>query len=256
MTTIRKEPEGLIGRKLGMTQVFSESGEAVPVTVVELGPCVILDVLSATENGYSAVKFGFAPKNPARVNKPEMGNFNKAGKGAFQFVKEMRCDVDKLGWNMLGEQIAVDDVFATDDLVDVTGTSKGRGFAGVFKKFGMKGQPASRGTHEVKRHGGAIGNRKTPGRVFKNKKMPGHLGNSRVTLQNLKVIGLNAEEGLLMIKGCVPGPKGGFVEVRRAMKSYAGAIERTPKSVQKIAEQNAEQAADNAEASQAESTEN
>ncbi len=230
MTTKRIFPEGLIGRKLGMTQVFDEEGAIVPVTILEMGPNVILEVLNSERNGYNAVQLGFAPKKAQRVSKPEMGQFNKAGKGAFYCVREMRCDVETLGWNALGQELNVDDVFIDNEFVDVTGTSLGRGFAGVFKRHHMKGQPMTRGTHEVRRHTGSIGMRKTPGRVFKNQRMPGHMGNARVTIQNLKVFSVRPEEGLILVRGNVPGPKGCFVEVRKSIKSFKGTVKRAPKT--------------------------
>lgn len=226
METKKIFPEGLIGKKLGMTQVFTESGNAVPVTVLELGPCTILDIRKNDTDGYSAVQFGFNPKKSQRVNKPEMGHFAKAGKGAFYFVKEVRCDAETLGWTKVGQQVSAADVFEAGDKVDVSATSIGKGFAGVVKKFRVAGQPSTRGTHENRRHIGAIGCRKTPGRVMKNKKMPGQLGNSRVTVQNLKIVAVRPEDNVLLVKGCIPGAKGAYVEVRKAMKSYTGPVKR------------------------------
>ena len=228
METKKIFPEGLIGRKIGMTQVFAENGDAIPVTVLELGPCTILDIRKSDSDGYSAVQFGFCPKKTHRVSKPEMGHFAKSGKGAFYFVKEVRCDVEKLGWTQLGMQISPVDVFEAGELVDVSGKSIGRGFSGVVKKFKVKGQPSTRGTHEVRRHIGSIGCRKTPARVFKNKKMPGHYGNENVTVQNLKVIAVRPEENVILVRGCIPGAKGTFISVKKAVKSYTGPVSRVP----------------------------
>jgi large subunit ribosomal protein L3 len=214
-------PEGLLGKKLGMTQMFAENGVCVPVTVIQLGPCYITDIRDRDTHGYSAVQLGFEPKKPQRVNKPETGHFGRSGKGSFYHVKEIRCSCAKsLGWTDLGKELRVEDVFTDGELVDVTGFSIGRGFAGVVKRYGVRGQPATRGTHEHRRNIGSIGNCKSPGRVFKNRKMPGHMGNARVTIQNLKVMRVKGEDNLLLVKGCVPGYKGALVTVRKAVKGY------------------------------------
>lgn len=223
MSTKRLHPEGLLGRKLGMTQVFTQDGQCVPVTAIEVGPCYILDVKTPSRDGYGAVQLGFGPKKMQRVNKPEMGHFARAGKGAFYHVKEMRCDVDSLGWTNLGQELKVSDVFAEGSFVDVSGVSIGRGFSGVFRKFGVRGQPSTRGTHEYRRHIGSIGNRKFPGRVFKNKKMPGQLGTENVTIQNLVIVGVQPEQNVLLVKGGIPGSRGGLVVIRKAIKSYDSA---------------------------------
>jgi large subunit ribosomal protein L3 len=219
MSTDTLHPEGLLGKKLGMTQVFTKDGECVPVTVIEAGPCYILELKEEDKHGYSGVQLGFGPKKPQRVNKPEMGHFSKAGKGAFYHVKEIRCNAKELGWVSLGQEVRVGDLFKDGELVDVSGVSIGRGFAGVVKRFGVKGQPMTRGTHEVRRHIGAIGCRKFPGRVFKNKKMPGHMGAENVTVQNLQIVGVQPEKNLILVKGGIPGSKGGLVLIKRAIKS-------------------------------------
>ena len=213
-------PEGLLGKKLGMTQVFAEDGRAIPVTVIHVGPCYVLGVRSKEKNGYQGVQLGFDPKKSSRCNKAEMGHFSKAEKGAFYHVKEIRCDNSALGWTSLGQELKVAEVFKAGECVDVTGNSIGRGFAGVVKRFKVKGQPATRGTHEYFRHIGSIGCRKTPGRVFKNKSMPGHMGNEVVTVQNLEVVAVNAEENLLLVKGGTPGAKNAILVIRKAIKSY------------------------------------
>lgn len=225
MSSNKQYPEGLLGKKLGMTQFIDEEGNSVPVTVVQVGPCYVLGVRSKEKNGYSGVQLGFEPKKVQRVNKPQMGNFSKAGKGAFYHVNEIRCNVEQLGWTDLGKELTVGDVFKDGELVDVTGTSIGRGFAGVVKKFRVSGQPATRGTHEYRRNIGSIGCRKSPGRVFKNRKMPGQYGNSRVTVQNLKVVAVRSEDNVLLVRGGIPGSKGGLVTVRKAVKSYTPAAE-------------------------------
>lgn len=220
MSQEKLHPEGLLGKKLGMTQVFAKDGECVPVTVIELGPCYVLDVKNKDKHGYAAVQLGFEPKKQQRVNKPEIGHFAKAGKGAFYHVKEVRCDAEALGWTTLGQELKVGDVFADGELVDVSGVSIGRGFAGVVKRYKIGGQPATRGTHEYRRHIGSIGCRKFPGRVHKGKRMPGHLGNANVTAQNLEVVGIRPEQNIILVKGGVPGAKGTLVVIRKAIKSY------------------------------------
>ncbi len=220
MSSKKLYPEGLLGKKLGMTHVVDEEGRCIPVTVVQVGPCYVLGVRDLEKNGYSAVQLGFEPKKAQRVSKPEMGNFAAAGKGAFYHVNEIRCEAEQLGWNSLGKELRVGDVFKDGEFVDVTGISIGRGFAGVVKRFRVKGQPATRGTHEYRRNIGSVGCRKTPGRIFKNYKMPGHMGNERVTVQNLKVIAVRAEDNVLLVRGGIPGSKGGLVTIRKAVKSY------------------------------------
>jgi large subunit ribosomal protein L3 len=221
MTTQRVHPEGLLGIKIGMTQVFTPEGESVAATVIKAGPCYVLDVLANEKHGYEGVQLGFGPKNQARVNKADAGRFAKAGRGCFEYVKEIRCKAEELGWGTVGKEITVADLFNDGDVVDVSGTAVGKGFQGVVRRFKVKGQPATRGTHEYRRHIGSIGCRKFPGRVFKNKKMPGRMGNQAVTLQNIRVIGVNPQENLLIVKGGIPGGKGALVVIRKARK-HAG----------------------------------
>lgn len=218
-------PEGLLGRKVGMTQVFTAGGERVPVTIIQTGPCFVLDVKSKDRHGYSAVQLGFGPKKPQRATKAARGHFARTGAGAFYHVKEIRCDVDNLAasngaWNTPGKELTVADVFEQGQHVDVSGVTKGRGFSGVVRKWSVGGFPATRGTHEYRRHIGAIGCRKFPGHVFKNKHMPGHYGNDKMTVQNLEVVGVRPEDNLLLVRGGVPGPKGSLVVIRKAVKSY------------------------------------
>lgn len=224
MKTLKTYPQGLLGKKVGMTQVFDKDGNLVPVTVLEMGPCTVLAVKDAAKHGYSAVQLGFGEKKAARCDKAMNGHFSKAGKGAFQHVKEVRCDVEKLGWNAVGKELKVADVFSNVEMVDVSGVTKGRGFAGVVKKFGMKGQPATRGTHEYRRHVGAVGCRKWPHHIFKNKRMPGHLGNENRTVHNLAVVEVRADDNLLLVRGGVPGPNGGLVLVKLAIKNIFPAV--------------------------------
>jgi large subunit ribosomal protein L3 len=219
MSAQKLHPEGLLGKKVGMTQVFTEQGECVPVTVIQAGPCYVLDVRNQTSHGYQSVQLGFEPKKMQRVDKALTGHFAKSGAGAFYHVKEIKCDVDALGWNAPGKEIRPGDVFKTGEKVDISGVSIGKGFAGVVKRYGVKGQPMTRGTHEVRRHIGAIGCRKFPGRVFKNKRMPGRMGNETVTIQNLEVIGVT-DENILLVRGGIPGARGSFVVIRKARKGY------------------------------------
>ena len=207
---------GLIGKKIGMTQVFGADGSVVPVTVIQTGPCVVVQKREIERDGYKALQFGFGSKKSQRVNKPEQGHLVKAGKGAFQVLREFR--LDDVAQYELGQEIKVSDLFKVGDRVDVSGTSKGRGFAGVIKRWGFSGFPASHGTHEYFRHGGAIGNRSYPGRVFKGKRMAGHWGNERISVQNLEVVGVRAEENLLLVKGAVPGARRGVLLIRRSVK--------------------------------------
>lgn len=223
MSSERKYPVGLLGKKVGMTQLFMEDGQCVPVTAIEVGPCYVLQVKSSEKEGYGAVQLGFQPKKAQRVDKAAMGHFSKVGKGAFYHVKEIRCDIEELGWNEVGKELTVSDVFADGDFVDVSGVSKGKGFEGVVRRFRVSGQPGSRGTHEKFRNIGSIGCRKFPGRVWKNQKMPGHMGSRRVTTQNLKVVGVRPEQNVLLIRGGIPGSKGGLVFIRQAQKKKSQA---------------------------------
>ena len=202
-----------------MTQVFTKDGECVPVTAIQVGPCYIVDIRNNDNHGYTAVQLGFEPKKMQRVSRPEAGHFARAGKGAFYHVQEVRCNAEQLGWSTLGQELKAQDVFTEGAMVDVSGVSRGRGFAGVFKRFGVKGQPSTRGTHESRRNIGSIGNRKSPSRVFKNKKMPGHMGDENVTVQNLEVVSVRPEENVVLVRGGIPGAKGGLVVVRKAMKA-------------------------------------
>lgn len=223
MSSKKLYPEGLVGKKLGMTQVFGAGGEMIPVTVIQTGPCSVTEVRDAEKFGYSAVQVGFEEKKQQRVNKPMAGHFKSAGAGAFKTIKELRFDKLRPEWATLGAQIKAGEIFQEGEYVDITGTTKGKGFAGVVRRYRMKGQPATRGTHETRRNVGSVGCRKTPGRIFKNKRMPGHMGNVNVTVQNLQIVSLRTEDNLLLVKGAVPGPKGGIVVVKRAIKGYEAA---------------------------------
>ncbi len=203
---------GLIGRKLGMTQIFTVEGIRTPVTVLQVGPCTVVQKKVPERDGYAAVQMGFGEKKPQRATKPERGHCARSGKGPFLVLKEFRG----VGGYEVGQEVAAADLFAPGDLVHVTGKSKGRGFAGVMKRHGMAGFPASHGTHEYFRHGGSIGCRSFPGKIFKGKRMAGHYGNSRVTVQRLRVVDVKPEEHLLLVKGAVPGARGEVVLVYKA----------------------------------------
>src|SRR3954471_11463546 len=206
---------GLLGEKLGMTQVFDENNRLVPVTVVKAGPCVVTQVRTPEGDGYSAVQLGFGEVDPRKVNKPDGGHFRKAGVTPRRHVAELRTD-DAASYEV-GQELTAD-IFAEGSLVDVVGTSKGKGTAGVMKRHGFKGLSSSHGTQRKHRSPGSIGACATPARVFKGLKMAGRMGNVRTTTQNLSVHAIDAEAGLILIKGAVPGPKGGLVFVRTPSK--------------------------------------
>ncbi|WP_026414301.1 50S ribosomal protein L3 [Actinomadura oligospora] len=212
MSTQRK---GVLGEKLGMTQVFDDEGRIVPVTVVQAGPCVVTQLKDQEKDGYTAVQIGFGQIDPRKVNKPRTGHFEKAGVTPRRYLVELR--VDDAAEYELGQEITAS-VFEAGQKIDVTGTSKGKGTAGVMKRHGFKGLGASHGTQRKHRSPGSIGGCATPGRVFKGLRMAGRHGNARTTVQNLTVHAIDAEKGLLLIKGAVPGPNGGVVLVRDAVK--------------------------------------
>jgi large subunit ribosomal protein L3 len=209
---------GLLGKKLGMTQIFDEHGNAVPVTVIETGPCKVVQKKITDKEGYNALQIGFDEVQKAnRINKPLMGHFNKGSIAPLRLLREFRVTAEEIEGNDVGSEITVD-IFEPGEFVDVTGTSKGKGFAGVIKRHGFKGQPASRGTHEYFRHGGSIGQNMTPGRTYKGRKMPGHMGAKRVTVQNLKIVDVRGDTNILLVEGAIPGPTNGYVMVRKAVK--------------------------------------
>jgi len=207
--------KGLLGEKLGMTQVWDENNRVVPVTVVKAGPNVVTQVRTQDTDGYDAVQLAFGATNPRKVTKPEQGHFAKAGVTPRRNVAELRT-LDASEYT-LGQELTAE-VFEAGQVVDVTGTSRGKGFAGTMKRHGFAGVGASHGSHRNHRKPGAIGGAATPGRVFKGVKMSGRMGNERVTTQNITVHAVDAEKGLLLLKGAVPGAKGGLVFVRTAAK--------------------------------------
>jgi large subunit ribosomal protein L3 len=214
---------GLLGRKVGMTHIFTPAGDCVPVTVLEMGPCTVIRRKTSDKDGYDAVVLGFVEvpeKKEKRLTKAEVGVFKKAGTPVFRHLKEVRPrDPKALGELKTGDVLKVDQVFKLEQRVDVTGISKGRGFAGVFKRWGMKGAARDSSTaHEHHRHPGAIGQRKTPGKVWKGKHLPGQFGNETITIQSLIVAGIEAEGNLLLVKGAVPGHPDALVFVDTASK--------------------------------------
>ncbi len=214
------ESTGLVGRKLGMTQIYDNEGLVLPVTVVEVPDNVVLAVKSNDgADGYSALQVGIDPQKSSRLTKAELGNFSKAGVEPKRHVQELRVPEAFASKYEAGKVVAIGDVFKEGSTVDVTGTSKGRGFAGVMKKYNFAGFIRSHGTHEFFRHGGSIGTRLTPGHVMKGKKMPGHMGAAQVTVQNQDLVKVDADRNLLYVRGGIPGPNGGYVLVRNAVKA-------------------------------------
>jgi large subunit ribosomal protein L3 len=214
---------GLLAKKVGMTQIFTPEGDCVPVTVLEAGPCTVVRRKTADKDGYDAVVLGWGvvdEKHARRLTKPEVGVFKKAGTPIFRHLKEVRVgDAKLLAELKAGDVLTVDKVFKQNQRIDVSGVTKGRGFTGVVKKWGMKGAARDASTsHEHHRHVGAIGQRKTPGKVWKGKHLPGHYGTDKVTVQNLTIVGIEADKNLLLVSGAVPGHADGLLFVNTAVK--------------------------------------
>ena len=208
--------KGIIGKKIGMTQIFDENGKVVPVTVVEAGPCVVSQKKTVENDGYAAVQIGFGDLKAHKVKKPMAGHFAKANVAPKRTLREFRFD-DIDAYNV-GDLVKAD-VFAAGDKVDVTGTSTGKGYAGVIKRWNFQRLKDSHGSGPVARHGGSIGSCSDPSRVYPGKKMAGHLGSERVTVQNLQVVKVDAENNLIAIKGAIPGPNGGTVVIHDTVKA-------------------------------------
>jgi large subunit ribosomal protein L3 len=204
--------KGILGKKVGMTQIFDDTGEAIPVTVIEAGPCYVTQIKSEKRDGYEAIQLGFGEAK--RLNKPQRGHLPK-GVPDLRYSREL--NVDDISAYELGQKIDAS-LFAVGDLVDVTGISKGKGFAGAMKRHGFGGGPITHGQSDRARAPGSIGSTSTPGRVFKGMRMAGHMGHERVTVQNLQVILVDPERNLLAVKGAVPGARGGLVTVKSAVK--------------------------------------
>jgi large subunit ribosomal protein L3 len=207
--------KGIIGRKIGMTQLFDDNGNVVPVTVIEAGPCTVVQKKTVETDGYNAVQLGFEDIADKKLTKPEKGHFEKAGVAPKRYLREFRFEnIDSLNV----KDIIKADVFAAGDRVDVVGTSKGKGFAGVIKRWNHHRLKMTHGVGPVHREVGSMGPSTTPGKVPKGKKMAGHLGNERVTIQNLDVVKVDAENNLIALKGAIPGPKGGIVCITDSVK--------------------------------------
>lgn len=208
---------GLLGKKIGSTQIFREDGTFVYVTVIEAGPCKVIQKKTQEKDQYTAVQVGFDPKKESRVSKPLLGHFKKNKVAPMRVLHEFRLTEEELGKIEDGAEIKTD-IFEIGKHVDVSGTSKGRGFAGVMKRHNFAGTPAGHGTHEFFRHGGSIGQSSQPGRVFKGQKMPGRYGNAKITMQSLEVVDIIADKNLILVNGAVPGPNGGDVVIQKAVK--------------------------------------
>ncbi|GEM48636.1 50S ribosomal protein L3 [Deinococcus cellulosilyticus] len=202
--------KGILGTKVGMTQVW-KGDKVVPVTVVLAGPCQIVQRKTAATDGYNAIQVGYGEQKESRLNKPALGHLKKNGASAVRYLREFR------DFNFDGDVLKAD-LFEQGEIVDVTGTSKGRGTQGVMRRWGFKGGPASHGSKKWHRRPGSIGQRKTPGRVYKGKRMAGHWGVERITVQNLEIIEVRPDENLILVKGGIPGPNGGLVILKAAAK--------------------------------------
>ncbi len=208
--------KGIIGKKIGMTQIFDESGKVIPVTVVEAGPCVVVQKKTVENDGYAAVQLGFGDEKATRVNKPIKGHFDKADAAYKKNLKEFRledCESVNVG------DIFKADTFAPGDMVDVSGTSKGKGFQGTIKRHNNSRLKETHGSGPVHRHAGSMGACSSPSRIFKGKGMPGQMGNEKVTVQNLEIVKVDAENNLIALKGAIPGPKGGIVSIVDSVKA-------------------------------------
>jgi large subunit ribosomal protein L3 len=222
---------GLLGKKIGMTRVYDENGRATAVTVIEAGGNTKLQVKTPENDGYSAVQVGFDTQKESRVSKAELGHFKKAGSEAKKLVAEFRLEDSETVGDDLNLQVTL---FKPGQLVDVIGQSKGKGFQGVMKKHNMSGQPMSHG-HMMHRRNGAIGNRSTPGRVWKNMGMPGHMGDDQITVQNLRILQVREADNVLLVTGAVPGANGSYVVVRPAIKHPVGTVGKVKLGVASVA---------------------
>ena len=207
--------KALIGKKVGMTQIFDENGSVIPVTVIEAGPCVVAQVKTSEKDGYEAVQLGFGEVKENKLNKPEKGHFAKANVTAKKHLREFR--LDSIEGIKVGDELKAD-VFAAGDKIDVQGTSKGKGFQGVIKRHGQSRGPMGHGSMYHRRPG-SMGPTSTPGRVFKGKKLPGHMGRVTVTIQNLDVVKVDSDKNVVLVKGSVPGPKGAILKLKTSVKA-------------------------------------
>ncbi len=207
--------KGIIAKKIGMTQIFDENGKVIPVTVVEAGPCVVVQVKTVENDGYAAVQLGYGDKKATRVNKPMKGHFDKANAGYKRTLKEFKLD----DCNLEAGSLVKADAFAVGDIVDVSGTSKGKGFQGAIKRHNQHRLKETHGSGPVHRQAGSMGACSSPSRIFKGKGMAGHMGAEKVTVQNLEIVKVDAENNLIAIKGAIPGPKGGIVTIVDSVKA-------------------------------------
>lgn len=208
--------KAILGKKIGMTQLFSETGKFIPVTVIEAGPCVVTQKKTVETDGYNSLQFGFSELKEKKTNKPMKGHFQKAGVTPMKFLKEFK--LDNIDAYNVGDEVKAN-VFAAGDFIDVTGISKGKGYQGVIKRHGQSRVPMSHGAGPVHREVGSMGACSSPSRVFKGKKLPGQMGNVQVTVQNLEVVKIIEDKNLILVKGAIPGPKGGMVAVTETIKS-------------------------------------
>lgn len=207
--------KAIIGKKIGMTQIFDETGKVIPVTAIEAGPCVIAQIKTVETDGYDAVQLGFGDVKESKVNKPEKGHFAKASVTPKKHLREFR--LDSLEGLKVGDELKAD-VFAAGDSVDIQGTSKGKGFQGVIKRHGQSRGPMGHGSMYHRRPG-SMGSTSTPGRVFKGKKLPGHMGRQTVTIQNLDVVAVDLDKNVILVKGSVPGVKGAILKIKMSVKA-------------------------------------
>jgi len=208
--------KGIIGKKVGMTQIFDETGKVIPVTVIEAGPCTVVQKKTAEKEGYASVQLGFEDIAEKKLTKPELGHLKKAGVSPVKYLKEFRLE-DSSALNV-GDVLKAD-VFAAGDKVDVTGISRGKGYAGVIKRWGAQRTPTTHGGGPVHRHAGSMGSSTDPSRIFKGKIGAGHMGVEQVTVENLDIVKVDAEMNLIAIKGAIPGPKGGIVYIKNTVKN-------------------------------------
>lgn len=207
--------KGLIGKKIGMTQIFNEEGKVIPVTVIEAGPCVVSQVKTEETDGYNSIQLGFGAIKESKVNKPERGHFTKANIAPARYLREFR--VDSIEDVKVGDELKAD-IFMAGDKIDIQGTSKGKGFQGVIKRHGQHRGPMGHGSMYHRRPG-SMGSTSTPGRVFKGKKLPGHMGVETVTIQNLEVIKVDLDKNIILVKGSVPGAKGSILKIKSSVKA-------------------------------------
>ena len=207
--------KGLIGKKIGMTQIFDENGLVIPVTVIEAGPCVVAQVKTSETDGYNAIQVGFGDVKAKHINKPEMGHFAKSKLDPKKHLREFR--LDDISSFKVGDEVKAD-IFAAGEKVDIQGTSKGKGFQGVIKRHGQSRGPMGHGSMYHRRPG-SMGPTSTPGRVFKGKKLPGHMGHVTVTIQNLDVVAVDMDKNVILVKGSVPGAKGAILKIKSAVKA-------------------------------------